>query len=251
MVVRSLVCVSWTAMVLLTATAPAWAQTSRGSTSSRGTSGSSMFGDRTLGGGIQSNAQSAQQGASGAPQVGNGDAVAQSQEGAGTVSGDERFLRENRQGAFVGADTGDTVNLRSQMTGAGQQNFGNLFQNLFGNSNISNDTGRSNTQLRIPIKLGFAPRPIQTARVATGFTARLARLPEFHASGPIVVSMDGRTAVLQGVVASEADRQLAEKLVMLEPAVRAVRNELVVDPAATTEEIPLPVSPSSATPGLP
>lgn len=224
----------------------AQSMTRGGSTSGRGTSATGMFGNRTLGGGIQSNAQ--QQAAT---QVGNGQAVEQMQEGAGAVSGDERFLRENRQpGAFVGADTGDAVNLRSQMQGqVQQQNFGNLFQNLFGNANIQNQNPR--TQLRIPIKLGFAPRPIPTTQVAVTFTARLTRLPEFHATGPIEVTMEGRTAVLRGKVASEADRQLAEDLAMLEPAVRAVRNELVVDPAATTEEVPLPAATGLPATGLP
>ena len=225
----------------------AQSMTRGGSTSGRGTSASSLFGNRTLGGGIQSNAQRQE-----AAQVGNGQAVEQIQEGAGSLSGDERFLRENRQpGAFVGADTADAVNLRSQMQGQQQQNFGNLFQNLFGNTNIQNQNPR--TQLRIPISLGFAPRPIATGQVATTFTARLTRLPEFHATGPVEVTMEGRTAVLRGTVASEADRELAEDLAMLEPAVRAVRNELVVDPAATTEEIPTPatLTPAPPTPGLP
>ena len=54
-----------------------------------------------------------------------------------------------------------------------------------------------------------------------------------RALGPLVpqgatVSFDGGTVVLQGSVASDADRKLAQQMALLEPGVRSVRNELVV-----------------------
>ena len=47
-------------------------------------------------------------------------------------------------------------------------------------------------------------------------------------AGRIEVELDGGTVVLYGTVACEADRRIAERTAMLEPAVRQVRNELVV-----------------------
>ena len=51
--------------------------------------------------------------------------------------------------------------------------------------------------------------------------------------GPLVpqgvsVSFDGSTVVLKGSVPSDADRKLAQQMALLEPGVRSVRNELVV-----------------------
>jgi hypothetical protein len=53
------------------------------------------------------------------------------------------------------------------------------------------------------------------------------------------VTMEGDTAVLRGVAASESERLVLEKLVMLEPGVRQVRNEMVVTaPPAAVRSAP-------------
>ncbi|MCA9132636.1 MAG: BON domain-containing protein [Planctomycetales bacterium] len=44
----------------------------------------------------------------------------------------------------------------------------------------------------------------------------------------VQLEMEGRTAIIRGQVASEADVQLAERLLSLEPGIDSVRNELVV-----------------------
>jgi osmotically-inducible protein OsmY len=44
----------------------------------------------------------------------------------------------------------------------------------------------------------------------------------------ISVAVEGSTAVLRGSVPSVQDRKLAEQMALLEPGVRSVRNELVV-----------------------
>ncbi len=48
------------------------------------------------------------------------------------------------------------------------------------------------------------------------------------------VRLEGSTAVLQGAVASDHQKQLAELLVKLEPGIADVRNELTVDPRGST-----------------
>jgi osmotically-inducible protein OsmY len=52
---------------------------------------------------------------------------------------------------------------------------------------------------------------------------------------PIQVSFVDGTAVLRGVVATPHDRELAEQWMLLEPGVRAVRNELTVAGKASSE----------------
>jgi hypothetical protein len=226
---------------------------SRTTSGNRGTSATSAFGGRTLGAGINSPRSQQQGGAN--TQVGNGQGLQAAQEGAGQLTGNERFLRENRQGAFVGADVGEAVNLRSQM-GAnaqmqGMRNLQGLFQQLGRGSDLNNQPrgnqqGRAQTQLRIPIRLGFQGRPVVAPQFTAKFQQRLTKLPGLNVIGPIEVTLEGRTAVLRGTVATEADRELAAGLARLEPEVLDVRNELVVGAAATTGEELLPASAASS-----
>jgi hypothetical protein len=155
---------------------------------------------------------------------------------------------------FVGADSSDVVNLRSQQgtTGAARrtsttQGLQNIFQQFSqGNFNDQQRAQQSRAQpnIRISLNLGFQPAPASPARMEA-FGQRLMKLPGIRFVGPVESELVGRTAVLRGTVVSEADRELAEALALMEPDVRDVRNELVVDPsAATAEELP----PASATP---
>ena len=57
---------------------------------------------------------------------------------------------------------------------------------------------------------------------------RLARIPRLRENGPLTVEMDGRIAVLQGEVASEDARDLVARVVLLEPGISDVQNELRV-----------------------
>ncbi len=60
--------------------------------------------------------------------------------------------------------------------------------------------------------------------------ATLARSPEMSGPSRIAVSMEGRTAILQGEVPSVKDRDLAEILLSFEPGISAIQNELQVNP---------------------
>ena len=64
---------------------------------------------------------------------------------------------------------------------------------------------------------------------------------------PVSVSMAadstsefGRTAILRGTVATDEDRRLAEQLVLLEPGVAKVQNEITVRPQPAAETVPQP-----------
>ena len=63
---------------------------------------------------------------------------------------------------------------------------------------------------------------------------RLAKSMRLSPGSPVAVKVQGDTAVLQGVVATQHDRALAEQLILLEPGVARVTNELRVDPSGAT-----------------
>ncbi|MHC4403258.1 MAG: BON domain-containing protein [Planctomycetota bacterium] len=77
-------------------------------------------------------------------------------------------------------------------------------------------------------------RVASTASVepAVELASRLERCDRIQSRSPMDVSLEGGTAVLQGVVATDRDRALAEMLVRLEPGVRQVDNRLTLAPVA-------------------
>jgi hypothetical protein len=117
-------------------------------------------------------------------------------------------------------------------------------QNQF-NRQQAQKSSRGNTQaksqFRVPLRIGFDPSTPSASEFNGQFGSRLTKIPGLSRVGAIQASLEGQTAVLKGTVATEADRQLAEGLARLEPAVQAVRNELVVAPAGTTAEALPPV----------
>ena len=58
--------------------------------------------------------------------------------------------------------------------------------------------------------------------------------------GPLQVTMEGRTATIRGAVASAYEREIVGNLVMFEPGVSQVQNQLTVGPPAAAADAPLP-----------
>ena len=203
-----------------------------------GSTTSGMFGSRTLGG--NTTGKSGTGAASPTTTVGQGS----------TLTGSERFLQQNRQGAFVGADNTDAGNALASGNTArnslqGLQSLQSMFsqQSRGGNQPQNGNNQKGKVQLRIPMKIAFTTKPIATTRATAAFQTRLTKLPAMQRAGRIAVTMEGETAVLRGMVATEADRSLATDLALMEPAISDVRNELVVDPAASTGEVLGPSTP--------
>jgi osmotically-inducible protein OsmY len=151
---------------------------------------------------------------------------------------------------FVGSTATTSFNPLASGQGArGNVNFNQLTQlmnqsrqNQFNRQQAQKAT-RGNTQaksqFRVPLRLGFQPSPPPAGRIGAQITSQLNKVPGLANVGPIDVSLVGQTAVLRGKVASEADRQLAEGLVRLAPAVQGVLNELeVASPGTTAEGLP-------------
>jgi hypothetical protein len=116
---------------------------------------------------------------------------------------------------------------------SGMGGFGNQFGQ--GNSTTSN-TRQVRTSLRAAFPI---PAGAHTAVMAR-FQQRLPKIPGLETVDSVAVSMDGKTAVLQGVVTDENQRDLIERLALLEPGISDVRNELSVGSPSSSPELPRP-----------
>ncbi|HPM80229.1 MAG TPA: BON domain-containing protein [Candidatus Anammoximicrobium sp.] len=174
---------------------------------------------------------------------------------AGQITGSERFLRENREaGQMVGGDVQGVGNLRGQTDGGSQSTssmFGgqsgystrSMMSNLMNSGMFGSSRQQQRQQLRVPLRIGPNSFPFSSATpaVATGpnlrVQNRLARLPPLKDRGSVQVEMEGQVAVLRGAVTSQHERDLVARLVLLEPGIADVRNELQVG-SATPNPVP-------------
>jgi len=223
---------------------------------------STAFGSRTYGGTQQSSRTSGS----------NTSAMGQSGSmgGQGSALGQASSFGSSsnrQQGGFVGSSSRNARSVGNVMSGqnSGQaggmggqmgqfgQNFGQGRNNRNGQNGFGQQNNNGNKQpqgaLRVPLKLGFAPTPVVSSTFTATTSARLQKLPALKNQRGVNVAMEGSTVVLRGEVASEADRELAEGLMMLEPEVSAVRNELVVRSAPPAPEaLPAPSNGRSSQP---
>lgn len=65
--------------------------------------------------------------------------------------------------------------------------------------------------------------PVAVA-AAKSFTSAVSRMP----GTAVEITVQGRTAVLQGTVPSDRERLLAERLALLEPGIERVENRLTI-----------------------
>lgn len=215
--------------------AAAYAQRSQPSQSS------GMFGSRSMGSSI------------GGDSVGSGLNLSSSTRptgggAGGQTSGSERFVRGNRRsGDFVGGDSGDVQNFLSGLSGVSGANGNRGGRSLSGlgaqagrqrqgqqNNNMNDNQAGQGRRARKPVRttriVGFeyplpaAPRMTQT------LSTHLEKSLKVRLQPGVEVALEGRTATLRGVVATDHDRDVAEQLVLLEPGVSAVQNELTVTP---------------------
>ncbi len=172
------------------------------------------------------------------------------QQGGGFVGGGSQNARSvgNVMAGQAGSNQmgGMGQNMMSQMGRNNQRNG----QNGFGQQgNNGNNQQQRNNLLRVPLKLGFTPTPVATTAFSAQTSARLQKLPALKNARGVNVTIEGATVVLRGEVASEADRELAEGLMMLEPEVSEVRNELQIrSTPPVTEVLPVPSNARSSQP---
>lgn len=167
----------------------------------------------------------------------------------GTVTGSERYVRGNRSANdFVGTSSRDLAGFVGMQQSAASSR---VLPPVTPSRPIT--TRDANETARIPrspiydphLTLSFPYKnPADQAR-ATALSRRLQVCLANRVSGQIEVSLEGRTATLQGMVASESDRALVQRMLLFEPGVSQVRNELVVQaPTASPSPPPAVVPPS-------
>jgi len=223
-----------------------------------------LFGQREVGrsGGLSARGSQSQGPRSQNARSGNsgGDSIGSLDENVGSVLGTERFLRGNREaGDFVGADSRDrssfvgTQQVPDQPGGAATRPESAVADliiepppdvNLTGPPSGTSTAGMYRPRLRVDFQ--FAPRSPVAIRLE--LAKRLELAWAIDRSTPIAVSVEDETATLRGEVASERDRDLAEFLVLFEPGISKVLNELTVRNAADTP-VGIRFSPEAHRPG--
>jgi osmotically-inducible protein OsmY len=176
---------------------------------------------------------------------------------AGQVDTNARYMRDNRQGAFVGADSGDTDFVGAASTDTGRQSSAsrNIRRGGGGTSRANtNRSGRGRSQqdeVRVVLQLGFtppSPGSIASSRapaaVASQLAGRMEKSSWIQNRTPLEVSIDQGTATLRGVVATEHDRLLAERLTLLEGGIWKVENQLKVEATADSQQAPALLEPT-------
>jgi len=154
--------------------------------------------------------------------------------GVGTLNFNERFIRGNRRSdTFVGGDARDRKGFVGSQQG-GQT--GRVRPVVIVPRSSAPDANRTASAARRTRSGVYEPRlsiafdvtrPAEE-EVAQNLVRLLTASPGFQSTDRIEVSVAGAIATLRGEVASERDRSLAERLILFEPGIDSVRNELKV-----------------------
>jgi hypothetical protein len=86
---------------------------------------------------------------------------------------------------------------------------------------------RRPSPIRITLRVAFDHPVVDPATIGPAVQTQLVRSLQDRIVAP-QVTLNGRTATLSGRVTSEGAKLVAEKLLLLEPGVSAVENQLVV-----------------------
>ena len=166
-----------------------------------------------------------------------------------TVGGSSgSFLSRNTQGG-AGGNTGFNSALDSITGGLGLgmglnggrggMGMGGMGMGGMGGQNQMSLQGTTGTPMvRTFLRLGFEPSFPESSAVSAQLTKRLPRIPGLESVSGLDVKMVGKTAVIQGVVASQRQRSLISRLAVLEPGISDVQNELTVDPELAERRAP-------------
>ncbi|MBL4883247.1 MAG: BON domain-containing protein [Planctomycetaceae bacterium] len=154
-----------------------------------------------------------------------------SMEEVGTVDTNRRFVRGQRgSNDFVGSDRGDSATFVGREQGSTS---GNVTSSVEG---LREQRTRSVNRPRRTSRTGRYP-----ARLTINFTSPALSLQPTVTLSPglhsliekrgiqIEVSKAGRLATLRGAVSSAHDRELAELLVLFEPGIEKIENELTIE----------------------
>jgi PPE-repeat protein len=141
---------------------------------------------------------------------------------------------------FVGRDATDMQGAFQQTSRAQTQFFNNMnrqFARQNRDRRPATTTENPPQPMRVEVRVAFqAPRPTSEV-VANTLRARLTKILSARGMSQPVVTMQGDTAILTGVAASDSERQVIGQLAALEQGVREVRNEMTVAGEATAASV--------------
>jgi hypothetical protein len=106
-------------------------------------------------------------------------------------------------------------------------------------------TGSPSPSIATALTVDIDPTEGPPSEAGLAIAEHLLRLPALHFLTPVRVDFDGRTAILRATVASQHDRDLAERVVRLEATVDDVVNLLVVA-GPGMKKVPAPPAPAAA-----
>lgn len=112
--------------------------------------------------------------------------------------------------------------------GGGGGGLGGFFGGLSQAFGGGNNGGSTQPVIRVRLRSAIEVAPRSPVLVQQSATKTLTAAPPRSGVQGVAVSMNGRTAVLSGVVKTEKDRRMSELLMRLQPGVRAVDNRVVV-----------------------
>jgi hypothetical protein len=140
---------------------------------------------------------------------------------------------------FVGRDSADMAATWNQMGQAGAQFFNQMNRSMRRNSNSQQsqvvNVENPPVPMRVNLQVAFTPPRPSQADLTETIRTRLGRILAVQNIAAPQLTMVGDVAVLRGVAATESQRLVLEKLLAMEPGVRAVRNEMTVAAPSATE----------------
>ncbi len=137
--------------------------------------------------------------------------------GGGSIGGDPR-ASSNQASMGMNAMGG---------FGGGFGGFGGMGRGMMGGM-MGGQQEQPGANLRFPFVVKFSVAPILPAKVRLQAQNRLSKLPGLSKYNKVAVELDGVTATLSGQVVSQREKNLVERLVLLEPGINDVKNDLVI-----------------------
>jgi hypothetical protein len=172
-----------------------------------------------------------------------GPGALEAQENVGTLTGAERFLRDNRRpGDFVGTTERDLERfvgaIQARARGTVPLTTQGLRRRVDRSASVNQPVppATRGTLYYPRLELSLDATAPDTSVLAQRALETLARSPELSGTSHIAVYVEGRTAILQGEVPSARDRELAELMLSFEPGISAIANELELNPNLADSE---------------
>ena len=218
------------------------------------TTSSGMFGGRSLSGGTSMGGRTFGGSGAGSSRLG-GSSIGMGTGGMGNTgitASRDGILTSRAARAFIGGgnQSGETFVGVSQ-AGAGPGRRQSFTQGLrpgggTGASNVNQggSTPRRNAgDVRTKLNVAFDYPKASSVRAQADLSARMAKMQGIRRLSGLRIAVADGTATLRGVVATDYDRILVERLSRLEPGIWQVKNELVVAQGpAEPEEPPTPAA---------